>query len=353
MDDQFPKISVMIPTYNRAHYLVDAIESVMAQDYPDFELIVSDNASSDNTASVVEKYKADPRFRYYRNDENLGGGVNYENLLYKYASGLYGNYLTDDDYFIDRGHLSKAMQIIKKRGVKVVFSAAVSRYEEYEREDEVLSLGLDEVVSQQWWLENICKTKYGLTYFPSCGSGTVFEIEKAKRLNAFTRQSYYGDYEFAVQCILSDPSTGYINEPSFVARRHKGQDGRTSYHNAFRGTLIFNNIYDFGCKLNLDRKTLQEMRFRGLKYFTMGFLMPNWLNEKGKSLPSLFAFLRELKKFDKRLPLATICDVNTMVQFLFYNTRPYYLLEKIYLDYRNCRLARYLRGKRRRTEKVG
>ncbi len=353
INSSFPKISIMIPTYNRAHYLVGAIESSLAQDYPNYEVIVSDNASTDGTEESVKKYLSDPRFRYYRNDKNLGSGRNYEKLLYVYATGEYGNYLTDDDYFIDKDHLKKAMEIIKKYDVKVVFSAAVSRYEEYEREDEILSLGLDEVVPQQWWLDNFCKTKYGLTYFPSCGSGTVFEIEKAKKLNAFTRQSYYGDYEFAVKCILSDPNTGYIKEPSFAARRHEGQDGRTSYKNAFQGTLIFNNVYELGCQLNLDRKTLEKIRFRGFKYFTMGFLMPNWVNENGNSLSSLIAFLRELKKFDKRLPLATIFNINTMTQFIFYNTPIYHKLEKIYLNYRNCRLSNYLRDKKLKVENNG
>lgn len=103
--DSFPKISIMIPTYNRAHYLVDAIESSLAQDYPNFEVIVSDNASTDGTEESVKKYLSDPRFRYYKNDKNLGSGPNYEKLLYVYATGEYGNYLTDDDYFIDKDHL--------------------------------------------------------------------------------------------------------------------------------------------------------------------------------------------------------------------------------------------------------
>jgi GT2 family glycosyltransferase len=350
--DSFPKISIMIPTYSRAHYLVDAIESSLAQDYPNFEVIVSDNASTDGTEESVKKYLSDPRFRYYKNDKNLGSGPNYEKLLYVYATGEYGNYLTDDDYFIDRDHLKKAIEIINKYDVKVVFSAAISRYE-HEREGNIFSLRLNEIVPREWWLENICKTKYGLTYFPSCGSGTVFEITKAKKLNAFRGQSYYGDYEFAVKCILSHPNTGYMKEPSFVARRHEEQDGRTSYKNAFQGTLIFNNIYNFGCELTLDRKTLEKIRFRGFKYFTMGFLIPNWVNENGNSLPSLFAFLRELRKFDKRLPLATIFNINTMTQFIFYNTAIYHKLEKIYLNYRNCRLSNYLRDKKLKVQNNG
>ncbi len=330
MNDQFPKISVMIPTYNRAHYLVDAIESVMAQDYPNFEVIVSDNASTDGTLDVVKKYKADPRFRYYRNDENLGGGVNYENLLYKYADGQYGKYLTDDDYLIDREHLSKAMHIIQKYNVKVVFSAAINKFEA-ENKELNLSLDLDEAVDRKWWIEHLCTTRKGFTVFPSCMSGNVFEIESAKKLKAFKLGQYYHDYEFAIKCILMDDKTGYINEPSYVERRHSGQDGRTSFGNALKGTQIFNNIYKFGRQLGIDEKVLGKLRLRGFRFFIRGFLVQNWVNENGNSLRSLWTFLGELKIIHKRLPIIAIMDPHTMAKFVSHNTAVYNILRNMYL----------------------
>ena len=53
-----PKISVLIPTYNYARYLPEAIESVLSQDFKDFELLVVDDCSSDNTAEAVQPYCA-------------------------------------------------------------------------------------------------------------------------------------------------------------------------------------------------------------------------------------------------------------------------------------------------------
>jgi len=63
-----PFFSVCIPTYNRANFLPQAIESVLAQDFTDFELIICDNASTDNTQEVVEKYQ-DKRIRYCRYED--------------------------------------------------------------------------------------------------------------------------------------------------------------------------------------------------------------------------------------------------------------------------------------------
>jgi len=73
--EKIPFFSVCIPTYNRASFLPQAIESVLTQDFTDFELVICDNASNDNTQAVVEKYQ-DRRIRYVR----------YENLVGMYAN---------------------------------------------------------------------------------------------------------------------------------------------------------------------------------------------------------------------------------------------------------------------------
>jgi len=75
-----PAVSVCIPTYNYANFLPQAIGSVLAQTYTDFELIVSDNASTDDTQSVLASYD-DPRIKLYRNDHNLGLFGNFNRCL--------------------------------------------------------------------------------------------------------------------------------------------------------------------------------------------------------------------------------------------------------------------------------
>jgi glycosyltransferase involved in cell wall biosynthesis len=75
-----PAVSVCIPTYNYAHFLPQAIGSVLAQTYGDFELIVSDNASTDETQSVLASYD-DPRIKLFRNDHNLGLFENFNRCL--------------------------------------------------------------------------------------------------------------------------------------------------------------------------------------------------------------------------------------------------------------------------------
>ena len=97
-----PKISVCIPTYNYAEYIGQAIDSVLMQDYDDYELIVIDDCSSDTTRDVVDGYikKGDPRIRLVVNETNRGlvGNWNYSLEL---AKGEYIKFLFADDYFIE------------------------------------------------------------------------------------------------------------------------------------------------------------------------------------------------------------------------------------------------------------
>jgi glycosyltransferase involved in cell wall biosynthesis len=95
--EKVPKVSVCIPVYNRAEIICDAIESVLSQTHRDFELIVTDNCSTDNTLEVVKKYAvADDRIKYYKNKSNLGVISNLNQGL-MLAKGKYIKFLLSDD----------------------------------------------------------------------------------------------------------------------------------------------------------------------------------------------------------------------------------------------------------------
>jgi glycosyltransferase involved in cell wall biosynthesis len=93
-----PKISVLLPSYNSAAFLDDAITSVLEQTFTDFELIIVDNCSTDSTEKVVAKYLKDTRIKYYKNDSNIGMIPNWNKCL-EYASGEFIKYLMSDDKF--------------------------------------------------------------------------------------------------------------------------------------------------------------------------------------------------------------------------------------------------------------
>lgn len=93
----FPRVSIGLPVYNGEAYLSQALDSLLNQTFTDFELIVSDNASTDRTSEICLDYAArDPRIIYLRNSENLGAARNY-NLLVHAARGEYFKWQAADD----------------------------------------------------------------------------------------------------------------------------------------------------------------------------------------------------------------------------------------------------------------
>jgi glycosyltransferase involved in cell wall biosynthesis len=90
-----PKVSICIPTYNRSHYLTYSVNSVLKQTYTDFELIICDDGSTDDTADVVAKWQ-DSRLRYIRHPQNIGRSRNMRSG-FDAAVGEYFIKFDDDD----------------------------------------------------------------------------------------------------------------------------------------------------------------------------------------------------------------------------------------------------------------
>jgi len=107
-----PLVSIIIPTFNRRDMLKRAIDQVLKQDYPNIEIIVTDNCSEDGTEEMVRSnYKNEKRVIYHRNETNIGPAMNFRNAFYNLSSGEYCIGLCDDDYFIDSSYISSAVKL--------------------------------------------------------------------------------------------------------------------------------------------------------------------------------------------------------------------------------------------------
>ncbi len=95
-----PKVSVIVPTYNRAAMLQRAVDSVLAQTFTDLELLIVDDCSSDETAEVVASL-VDPRIRSFRHSRNRGVSATRNTGIAK-ARGEYVAFLDDDDEFLPK-----------------------------------------------------------------------------------------------------------------------------------------------------------------------------------------------------------------------------------------------------------
>lgn len=106
-----PVVSIIIPTYNRAHLLRRAIDSVQAQTFDDIEIIVVDDASIDDTKAVVDSYD-NTRILYIQHQNNKGGGAA-RNTGISAASGAYVAFLDSDDEWIPQ-KLEKQLHVFEK-----------------------------------------------------------------------------------------------------------------------------------------------------------------------------------------------------------------------------------------------
>lgn len=95
-----PEVSICIPTYNYGRYIGEAIESVLSQDFDDYELIIIDDCSDDDTENVVNSYlQHNYSIRYFKNEVNVGMVHNW-NLCLKTARGKYVKFLFADDKLV-------------------------------------------------------------------------------------------------------------------------------------------------------------------------------------------------------------------------------------------------------------
>lgn len=108
-----PLVSIITPCYNSAKFIGETIDSIQAQTFKDWELIITDDCSTDNTTEIIERYiAADPRIKLYKLEKNSGGGVARNNSI-KEAKGRYIAFCDSDD----RWHpwkLAKQLEFMQK-----------------------------------------------------------------------------------------------------------------------------------------------------------------------------------------------------------------------------------------------
>ena len=207
-----PKVSVVIPTYNRADFICDAIESVLAQTYKDYEVIVVDDGSTDNTREVLKKYG--DRIKYIYQENKRQGAA--RNTGIKNSTGEYIAFLDSDDTWLPH-KLEKDVACIESDSkIGLVYSNVVKVYSStgkplYEKTDTVKPTGdvLEQVV---------------LRCFISPGSNPLVRKECFMKVGLFNEsRDVVEDYEMVVR-IASEYHFGHVNEITTKYRVHKNND---------------------------------------------------------------------------------------------------------------------------------
>lgn len=213
------KVTIMIPTYNQAAFIREAIRSALAQTYSNLEVIVGDDASTDDTPEIVAKIN-DPRLKYVRNATNLGRTSNYRNLLYNHALGDYVVNLDGDDYYTDSHFIAEAVNLVRsdqnivmivaRTTTKTLGGEYVSEIPAYE-----YAAGLDV-------LRKLPSSKYALKHM-----AVMYDRNQALKIDFYRSPTISSDLESLYRLALRGV-VGYLNRNVGVWRIHGSNETRAS-----------------------------------------------------------------------------------------------------------------------------
>jgi len=280
-----PLVSVGIPVYNGAAYLRLAIESVLAQTWENLELIISDNASNDDTEGICREYQEkDRRITYIKNATNLGAGPNYDNCFHK-SSGKYFKWLAHDD-MIAPSFIEKSVGLLEKNPAAVLCFSLIREIDKNNniiREYDPGFDGLYSAIPSQRFRPMIkdmtgCEFFFGLFH-----------------RNVLINSELHGNYINSDKILIAETALRgafmKINEPLIIIREHSQRYSRSVYPDRTRSLVWFDSAVN-------NRKPYRRVTLYG-RYIRI--INKNIFDKKERFLCYKYLFEYALKKRNIRL----------------------------------------------------
>lgn len=318
-----PLVSVVIPTYNYATFLDEALESLYRQTYKNLEIIVVDDGSTDETERVVTKHKS--KIKFFRQN-NLGPSAA-RNSGIEQASGTFLQFLDADDYLSSNAIESKVSFLKRKEDARICYSRVLSFYE--------LPNGKRKY-EEIWNLPDFADEKRALYFFNIAPPHAFLcHLEDLKRFDIRFDEElrFCEDYDFWFKLAVSTSYPRQIQKPSCIAFHREHKDSLTNdtallyNHDAILINRIFENLESGQiireCRRNEALTLLFHaslITFRRLHTFktsdALNFLDSTILNAL---LPALLA-----EPFDRSVNLDLArhrLQIRTLLYKLFYKER--------------------------------
>ncbi|MFT3679145.1 MAG: glycosyltransferase family 2 protein [Ferruginibacter sp.] len=242
MDTQPPVVSVLMTAYNREKYITEAIESVLSSTYTNFELIIVDDGSTDNTVKIANAYAAkDSRIRVYQNEKNLGDYVN-RNKAASYSAARYIKYLDSDDRMYPYGLQEMVNGMEQFPGAGFGLSSMPQLDKHYP-----LCIEPHEIYKEHF---------EGFGHFDRAPGSAIINREAFNSVGGFTGKRMIGDYELWFT-LARTFSLVKLQRDLVWDRIHPDQERQTDY--AKRYAALKKEIFDTalahaGCPLSAEEK---------------------------------------------------------------------------------------------------
>ena len=264
MESQQPLVSVLMTAYNREQYIAEAIESVLASSYTNFELIIVDDCSSDATVNIAKTYEAkDQRIKIYVNEKNLGQFPN-RNKAASYANGKYLKYLDSDDKILNFG-LAYCVEEMEKYP-----EAGLGMYCLY---------STDNNKSACWTSERIVREHFfGKLKLATGPSGIIIKRDKFIEIGGFdTRFGVPSDTFFNIKFASQSPVV-LLPVWFIFYRRHEGQEINNRMDFLKYGHLYFKELL-INIQLPLKENEIQYLYRKMQKRHSINLVRNFWLTK--------------------------------------------------------------------------
>jgi glycosyltransferase involved in cell wall biosynthesis len=230
-----PRISVIIPSYNHSRYLRQRIDSILNQSFQNFELIILDDCSTDNSRAVIEEYAASiARIRTLYNSVNFGFPCRQWDLGVANSNGEYVWICESDDY-AEPEFLEKAVSVLDKHeNVGLVYCDATA-VDERTQSSYLVSKGKSRIDNKKWKHDYINEGRAELSGYLYLNnlinnvSGVLFRKETYMQAGqADKNMKYCGDwFLYCRMLLISD--IAYISQPLNTIRYHSGSTSNKYY----------------------------------------------------------------------------------------------------------------------------
>ena len=223
------KVSILIPSYNQENFIEEAILSAIGQTYENIEVVVCDDASLDSTWSKINNIKCS-KLRKYRNSKNLGRVANYRKLLYELSSGDYVINLDGDDYFLDMNYIKKAVALIEKNNLDLVFSNQIIGFKNSPKSTR---MNLPQILDGNWLFLN-----FGTKGVHIPHSTAIYKRSKAIKMNFYRKDISSSDWESLLRYIINS-KIGFIKKPSVYWRQIRSSESKNKSLSEYLDNIDF------------------------------------------------------------------------------------------------------------------